>query len=239
MNRENHKILKDRIYQEFLTLNLKDIEKEFSKKPLLTSNLKLEKGDLKVYGLELLGADLYPEKNLCNPSACVDCKLHCLVFAGIGNILKKKKYLQELTAPIKCKLRKTFLYFNDREFFIKKLESEIIKHGKKCYYRLNTTSDLNWLSFIKKLPDYNFYDYTKYWKRKSLNNYHLTFSVYQGISDTQQKNKLKNGENIAKIFYNVLPEKEFSFPVINGDIDDFRFKDKKGVIVGLKLKNTL
>jgi hypothetical protein len=51
---------------------------------------------------------------------------------------------------------------------------------------------------------------------------------------------LKSGNNIAVVF-NVkheadLPKTFMGFPVVNGDLTDYRVADAKGVVVGLKWK---
>jgi hypothetical protein len=48
---------------------------------------------------------------------------------------------------------------------------------------------------------------------------------------------LSRGYNVAMVFDKELPKKYEGYKVINGDETDLRFKDKKGVIVGLKYKN--
>ena len=46
---------------------------------------------------------------------------------------------------------------------------------------------------------------------------------------------LSKGFNVAIVF-DKLPETFAGYEVINGDENDLRFKDKKGVVVGLKYK---
>ena len=46
---------------------------------------------------------------------------------------------------------------------------------------------------------------------------------------------LNAGYNVAMVF-DALPESYKGFKVVNGDLDDLRFKDEKNVIVGLKYK---
>ena len=70
-------------------------------------------------------------------------------------------------------------------------------------------------------------------------NYHLTLSysekdpeyaeqVLQAVRDT--------GVNAAVVFRHKLPKTFKGLPVIDGDKDDLRFLDPKGVIVGLIAK---
>ena len=50
---------------------------------------------------------------------------------------------------------------------------------------------------------------------------------------------LKDQKNIAVIFRNFIPKSFHGMPVINGDVHDLRFMDKKGVVVGLTAKGSL
>jgi hypothetical protein len=86
-------------------------------------------------------------------------------------------------------------------------------------------------------PDVQFYDYTKNYIRfeKELPaNYHLTFSRSETNHDKAME-ILSKGFNVAIVF-DKLPETFAGYEVINGDENDLRFKDKKGVVVGLKYK---
>ena len=65
-------------------------------------------------------------------------------------------------------------------------------------------------------------------------NYKLTFSRSE-INDNDVYDLLKTKTNIAIVF-NKLPKKYLGRRVIDGDISDLRFKDPKGVIVGLLAK---
>jgi hypothetical protein len=44
---------------------------------------------------------------------------------------------------------------------------------------------------------------------------------------------LDKGGNVAVVFRGELPTSYLGFPVVNGDVNDLRFLDPKGVIVGL------
>ena len=112
--------------------------------------------------------------------------------------------------------------------------------------RLNGTSDLGWEGMAKELfetfPDVQFYDYTKVLSRmlrfcqgKFPTNYHLTFSRSEANWDDCQI-VLKNGGNVAAVFYKDLPETYEGFSVVNGDLSDLRFLDNSNVIVGLSSK---
>lgn len=47
---------------------------------------------------------------------------------------------------------------------------------------------------------------------------------------------IDRGINVAVVFKNKLPETFWGLDVIDGDLNDMRYIDKKGVIVGLKYK---
>jgi hypothetical protein len=67
-------------------------------------------------------------------------------------------------------------------------------------------------------------------------NYSLTFSRSE-TNETQCLEVLKRGGNVAVVFRSkVLPTHWNGFPVINGDENDLRFLDPKGVVVGLTAK---
>ena len=212
-------------------------------KLLSTGNPKLMKGEKKGYlsfVLHLAPADI-SGKEVC-PKRTAGCTAACLNTAGRGGIMKAG----ETTNVIQeARIRKTKLFFQDRDQFIADLESDIrkgIKQAEKkgmipCF-RLNGTSDLAWEKYgiIEKFPEVQFYDYTKVRNRKvaHLNNYHLTFSKADG-NDMDVRLAASSGMNVAAVFKE-LPETYIGRTVINGDDTDLRFLDPKGVIVGLKAK---
>ena len=212
-------------------------------KLLSTGNPKLMKGEKKGYlsfVLHLAPANL-SGKEVCAKHT-VGCTAACLNTAGRGGIMKAG----ETTNVIQeARIRKTKLFFQDREQFMADLESDIrkgIKQAEKkgmipCF-RLNGTSDLAWEKYgiIEKFPEVQFYDYTKIRNRKvaHLNNYHLTFSKADG-NDMDVRLAASSGMNVAAVFKE-LPETYIGRTVINGDDTDLRFLDPKGVIVGLKAK---
>ena len=127
----------------------------------------------------------------------------------------------------------------------------IISAAKKqmipCF-RLNLTSDIPWenvrkgskTNLIEEFPNVNFYDYTKGFYRmrawldgKMPDNYHLTFSRSEETSDNKMKTILELGGNVAVVFRGSLPKTYLGYKVVDGDENDLRFKDPKGVIVGL------
>jgi hypothetical protein len=151
-----------------------------------------------------------------------------------------------------ARIRKTQLFFSDRDTFMEQLEQDInlgirqaARLGLTPVFRLNGTSDLSWEKYTCKGSDRNifemfdyvqFYDYTKVLGRKvaRYKNYHLTFSAAESNhADTQVA--MAAGMNVAMVFDSV-PDTYMGRPVINADETDLRFLDPKGVICGLKAK---
>lgn len=159
----------------------------------------------------------------------------------------------------KSRIKKTKLFFEDRQFFmlwmideIKQAKSEAEKSGFNFSIRLNNTSDISPESFYLKcedgvnrnilqlFPDVQFYDYTKVPNRMTLKqkypNYDLTFS-YSGSNIEDCFKMLENEVRVAMVFKEV-PDEFMGYSVISGDDYDMRYKDPKDVIIGLKYKKT-
>jgi len=95
---------------------------------------------------------------------------------------------------------------------------------------------------MEQFPEIQFYDYTKIVKRayaKLPDNYHLTLSYSEAdmeYADSVYQAVLDTGINMAVVFRDKLPKTFRGLRVIDGDKDDLRFLDPKGVVVGLKAK---
>jgi len=217
-------------------------------KLLSIGNPKILKGmkqGYMTYILHLAPADV-SGYNTC-PKATAGCKAACLNTAGRGGMIKKG----ETTNVIQqARIRKTKLFFENRDAFLAILEDDIRKAIKQAekkglipVFRLNGTSDLAWEKYgiIQKFPNVQFYDYTKILGRKvnGLANYHLTFSAADG-NDADVRKAIAQGYNIATVFgikkSQPMPESYEGLPVFNGDDSDLRFLDPKGVVVGLYAK---
>lgn len=184
--------------------------------------------------------------NVC-PMASKGCATACLHTAGNPAFQAQKN---------KGRIRKTIMFYKEREKFMDMLAKDIVKIQKKGYelgyekigIRLNGTSDIpfervpiqGYDNIMQLFPDIIFYDYTKRYNRKDLpSNYSLTFS----LSEDNDKHAIQayvNGMNIAIVFRKDKPETftlgNYEIPVIDGDLHDFRPLDPKNVIVGLKAK---
>jgi hypothetical protein len=217
-------------------------------KLLSVGNPKILKGmkqGYMTYILHLAPADV-SGYNTC-PKATAGCKAACLNTAGRGGMFKKG----ETTNVIQqARIRKTKMFFENREAFLAILEDDIRKAIKQAekkglipVFRLNGTSDIAWEKYgiIQKFPNVQFYDYTKILGRKvnGLANYQLTFSAADG-NDLDVRRAIKEGYNIATVFgikkSQPMPETYEGMPVFNGDDSDLRFLDPKGVVVGLYAK---
>jgi hypothetical protein len=213
--------------------------------------LKGEKVGFRTFGLHLSPATK-SGFNVCQ-WASAGCRAACLDTAGRGCMSNVQN----------SRINKTKRFFKDNYGFMSDLRSEIGKAIKSAArksltpcFRLNLTSDIPWenvrkgrtvnpqlvrpLNVMEEFPNVNFYDYTKGFTRmmawlngKLPKNYHLTFSRSEETSDDRIKKILSLGGNVAVVFRGSLPKTYLGFPVVDGDENDLRFKDKKGVIVGL------
>lgn len=211
-------------------------------KLLSTGNPKLLKGEKKGYMsfvLHLSPANVSGYETC--PKRTAGCTAACLNTAGRGGMFKEggTNTIQE------ARKRKTRMFFEQRDEFLKQLEADIrlgIKQAEKkgmipCF-RLNGTSDIAWEKYgiIEKFPEVQFYDYTKMRNRKvgHLTNYHLTFSKADG-NDMDVRLAASAGMNVAVVFEK-MPETYIGKTVVDGDDTDLRFLDPKGVVIGLKAK---
>ena len=205
--------------------------------------LKGEKVGFRTFGLHLSPASK-SGFNVCQWSSA-GCRAACLDTAGRGCMSNVQN----------SRVAKTQRFFKDNFAFMSDLRIEIGKAIKSAArksltpcFRLNLTSDIPWenmkkggkTSVIEEFSKVNFYDYTKGFTRmiawlngKMPDNYHLTFSRSEETSDDRMKKILSLGGNVAVVFRGSLPKTYLGFPVVDGDENDLRFKDPKGVIVGL------
>ena len=199
---------------------------------ILGTGTKTMKGEKRGY----LTAVVYmkPDKEMC-PGSSKECLGSCLQYSG-------RLPMKSVQTAMK---RKTELYKSNRLSFAMKLADDITKHRSRALkkglipvVRVNGTSDIDVqeLGIIRLFPDVQFYDYTKVFSRYSnYPNYSLTYS-FNGHNWGECAKKLYQGENVAVVFRGELPEVYNDYKVIDGDKDDLRFLDEKGVIVGLKVK---
>jgi hypothetical protein len=181
-----------------------------------------------------------------------ECSKLCLHESGLNRIDTKLNRIN------KSRITKTKLFFEHREFFVRWMISEIEtvikraeREGFEFSIRLNNTSDISPTEFyiiedgqrvniLELYPNIQFYDYTKVDSRITLpklySNYDLTYS-FNGQNKDVCLNMLESNIRVAVVFKNV-PETFWGYKVIDGDLYDMRYRDKKNVIVGLKFKTT-
>jgi hypothetical protein len=182
------------------------------------------------------------------PGRTAECTKLCLNESGMNTMI------QNIKGDVinNSRITKTRLFFEDREFFMHMMIAEIrsgITRAKKLGYtfsvRLNNTSDISPLDFkldgkniLEIFPQVIFYDYTKVKSRVDLmkvyGNYNLTYS-YNGYNLTECELMLLNKINVAIIF-KIVPNTFMGYKVIDGDLNDLRHRDKKGVVIGLLYK---
>lgn len=157
----------------------------------------------------------------------------------------------------KARIAKTHLFFTNKQCFLGMLWEEVesairsaTKKGMTPVFRLNLTSDLPWhkikyngSTIVESFQGVQFYDYTKSEERACEfaagmmpSNYHLTYSRSEVSTNGELVALLKSEVNVAIVFADKLPKTWQGFQVIDGDADDLRFLDPRGVVVGLKAK---
>lgn len=165
-------------------------------------------------------------------------------------------FAQRFKNVMQSRVKKTKLFFEDREQFMQLLIKDInkainysLKRGFIPTFRLNAYSDIKWEkiklmhegieynNIFEIFKDYKFYDYTKLTNRKTPDNYELTYSHYG--NKKAFKKTLDTKQNIAVVF-DKLPKKYNNRIVVNGDKTDLRLRDNDGLksIVGLKFKGS-
>jgi hypothetical protein len=202
----------------------------------------------------LLAAILYmtPDERTCPMAARNGCLNPCLAFQG------RTKMFASIG---RARTRRRELYFDDPVGFTHTLSDDLLRHerravkrGLRPVVRLDGTSDLGLaMKLHLRHPGVLFYDYTKvlprvkrYVRWRMLGgaaNYHLTFSLGADNAD-EAAEALEYGVNVAVPFALKRGEpmiEEYRmggvwYRVIDGDVDDWRWRDPQGVIVGLRAK---
>lgn len=187
--------------------------------------------------------------NVCPQSD--NCCKYCLHGSG-RNKLELLSH-REGGAITKSRIKKTRLFFEDKETFMQLLIHEITQAKKKAEaagmkfaVRLNCTSDIHPEQFtfggkniLQLFPDTQFYDYTKVFGHTGLSekydNYDITYS-FSGENWDECEVLLKKGYRVAVVFENVIPAEFKGYPVINANEYDARFLDEGGIICGLTYK---
>ena len=186
--------------------------------------------------------------NVCPNSD--NCRDFCLNKSG-RNKADILAHGEENSKVNQARIKKTRFFFEDRETFMQVLVSEIKRtkkyaesNGFGFSVRLNGTSDISPLAFrymnkniLDIFPEVMFYDYSKrphaIEESMAHKNYDITFS-YDGSNLSYCLEFLRKGGNVAMVFFgDELPKTFDGWEVIDGNLSDVRYMDKKGVIVGL------
>ena len=178
--------------------------------------------------------------NLCAMAETAKCHEGCLFTAGRG----------AMSTVQRGRERKTMLLLSDPVAFYDALYKDIETFQRRCLknmitpcIRLGGTDDKgDGIRIAKLFPLSQFYDYTKVIKRAYMDlpaNYHITLSYSEAdmkYADEVVMAVVNTGVNMAVVFRDKLPDTFRGLQVIDGDKDDLRFLDPKGVVVGLIAK---
>ena len=233
---------------------------------LTVGNPKVAKGRAKGYAVAVLhlAPHTLGGRNVC-PAATPGCIASCLNLAGRGGLAPGAALTHAEVAtgartnPIQAaRMRRTALLWGDRPAFAAALLSDATRfaawaraNGWQPVLRLNGTSDLDFDAVlpgvVAALRDLGVirYDYTKVRNRmkRAAPDYSLTFSLAEG-NDAQAADWLRAGGRAAAVLRvrkgqplpATLTLDGQAFPVVDGDVDDLRFLDPEGVVVGLRAK---
>lgn len=188
--------------------------------------------------------------NTCAMAHIAECHEGCLNSAGRG----------AFNSVQQARIRKTKLFFEDRDAFFAELIPSIRLLIRKAHAmslipvcRLNGTSDIRWESVafewdgvryknvFEFFPDLQFYDYTKIANRNvdHIPNYDLTFS-FSGVPAFQPyvQRAARDGYRIAVVFRHRedIPAEFLGTTCVDGDDSDLRHEDPPGVVVALYAK---
>lgn len=210
-----------------------------------TSNAKTAKNSIKTFILYIAPAlQNYKNAELC-PFRSKGCTLACLYSAGRGKFSNVQN----------ARINKANYFVEDKQSFVQQLAGEIIKETEKAYrkgekiaFRLNGTSDIDFVYYLQKYagldiatlaPTAIFYDYTKGISRikRYLNhpNYILTFSRAEN-NESVSLCALNMGANVSAVFSGNLPKFWRGYKVVDGDTSDLVMIYNKNVVLGLRAK---
>ena len=211
-----------------------------------STNSKTAKNSIKTFILYLAPHNLNSKGLTLCKDASKGCIASCLYSAGRGKFSNVQS----------SRINKANYFVTDKKVFLTQLLKEIKKEIKKASdkdekiaFRLNGTSDIDFLYLLNKNLDFDiellnydkvyFYDYTKSIARakryKDFRNYTLTFSKSE-TNDKEVKEALNLGINVAAVFKDNLPQKYKGVKVIDGDFSDLEMIKHKNIILGLKAK---
>jgi len=215
-----------------------------------TANAKLAKS----IGYYNAGISLAQAKlsgwNVCKAST-PKCRKGCL--GGTGRAEFTPMITQTRINRTKCLATNPNAFWSILRTEMAKVDRAAKRLGVTVAFRPNILSDIDWHTLFPEMfelfPHWNFYSYTKvkskvrkYIERVLPSNYHVTYSWSERAEMAYVQEIAASGVNIAVPFYDakslkpIIPAKWNGLDVIDGDKSDLRFLDRKGVIVGLKVK---
>ena len=198
--------------------------------------------------------DKHPHLNVCPFSK--NCAKACLNGSGHNkcDILARGV---EHSKTNKSRIKKTHLFYDNRELFMRILLHELRMYQRKAEklnmafsVRLNCTSDLSpelyifeGKNILEMFPNVTYYDYTKEPKRIKVGekypNYDVTFSFDGENWDICEKYLEDNGK-VAIVFdcrdtkgKQILPKFYKGYKVIDANNDDMRYLNEPKTIMGL------
>lgn len=199
---------------------------------------KTNKNKVRTFTLSLSQADTSGLVNTC-PWSTADCRAVCVAMNGNGAYDSVKL----------GRLARTTLLVERPDVFFALLVHELATIARRAdrddvpaAVRMNTYSDIPWSTWVPDLfrmfPSITFYDYTKNMRAVPLDNYSLTYSYTARMSDPSAM--LALGRNVAMVSTNrkgdSVPIAWNGFPVVDGDVTDYRPDDGVGVVVHLTAK---
>ncbi len=223
-----------------------ELQKYQSKKLLSNgaTNTKTAKNDIKTFILYLSPHNQNSKGLTLCSHASEGCINACLFSAGRG----------KFTNVQNARIEKANYYVEYKKEFLLHLAKEINtkvktarRKGEKIAFRLNGTSDLDFVYLLKKHANFDildtkdvaiYYDYTpnilRALRYKNHPLYTVTFSRKEDNGkDTQIA--LENNINVAVVF-DKLPKIWYDKKVIDGDKSDLEMVKNKNVILGLLAK---
>lgn len=215
---------------------------------------------ISTYCIYLASGDLSGVE-VCSKQYSQLCRQNCLMGSGQNKLSRMSKSANHGFVD-KSRILKTRLFFANRQVFMRimlhEIEREMRRADRKGFefsIRINATSDINPITFyyidgtigkknlFEKLPQIQFYDYTKVPMRLELAKKYKNYDVTWSIDGSEENLRigldyLKQGGRVAVVFgTDKFPKKWHGYDVVDGDAYDARYHDGN-VVVGLKFKKT-
>lgn len=203
-------------------------------------NVKLGKSAVPIFGLTLAPADQSGVVNAC-PWATPACRAACvLVTAGKGsmpNVIAARNARTVFAAEAPAAFVALVAY---------EIGRAVAKYGA-VRVRLNVASDVRWervAPALLAIPGATFYDYTKApaTARPDVDGYPLTRSASERTSVADIAANVAAGRNVAVVLAiprnAAIPATWQGLPTIDGDPNEDRYSDPRGVVVALRAKGS-